>query len=86
MREFGESKRRLHLPHGAILGSVLLAGIEPAQSESPWRDTAATYGWTLRDPRPLREPIYVPGGGSVTHGWRPSEDIALLLEQDRMAA
>lgn len=66
------------MPHGVILGSVLLAGYERG-GDSPWRDPAILFGWILRDPEPLERPVCVPGGGSLTHGWRPSEDVAAQI-------
>lgn len=74
------------LPSGVILGSVLLDGYS-RESDSPWRDHNVEYGWILRDPQPLARPVPVPGGGQLTHGWRPSDDVAAaLLEQEFGAA
>ena len=70
------------VPHGVILGSVLLDGFErgPWSSlGSPWRDPSIEYAWILRDPQPLERPVPVPRGGQLTLGWRVPEDVALQI-------
>jgi hypothetical protein len=84
------------VPHGVILGSVLLDGyvvgnagwtvgsVHSRRLESPWRDPSVEYGWILRDPQPLLVPIPVPQGGQLTHGWRLPEDVAVqIVAQER---
>lgn len=71
------------LPTGVILGSVLLDGWSRT-SESMWREPSEEFGWILRDPQPLAVPIPVPGGGSLTLGWRVPEDVAVqIVAQER---
>lgn len=90
LRRHGEINDRLihdPLPHGMILGSVLLDGYERGPWSglgSPWRDPSVEYGWILRDPQPLLVPIPVPQGGQLTLGWRLPEDVAVqIVAQER---
>jgi hypothetical protein len=75
--------------HGAILGSVLLVGVE-TMNASPWRITEKDgrdypYAWILADPRPLVTPVSCVG--SISLGWRvPEAVVERLLEQGRGAA
>jgi hypothetical protein len=71
------------LPHGVILGSVLLDSWT-RESSSPWRDPSEECAWILRDPQPLAVPVPVPQGGQLTLGWRLPEDVAMqIVAQER---